>query len=143
LALAKLEVARGGIDISDGLAADLRRLGNASRVGAVLYANKVPVDPRVAAVARQEKVPPWTFSLASGGDFQFIVTVPRRARAAVETLGFTTIGTVTRARDFWLDNGGKERYRLTEEGHKDRKGQQFADEIQRIILETRRGRHQS
>jgi thiamine-monophosphate kinase len=143
-ALAKLRVAHGGIDISDGLAADLRRIGQASQVGAILIADKIPVDPRVLAMSAREDVPAWAFSLASGGDFQFIVTVPRRERARLESLGFTMIGVITKEPGFWLEaQGGKARCKLPEVGHKDRRGQQFADEIRRIIQETRRGQQKT
>jgi thiamine-monophosphate kinase len=143
-ALAKLEVAHGGIDISDGLAADLRRLGNASDVGAVLEVDNIPIDRPVVALARRENVPPWAFSLASGGDFQFIVTVPQAMCAKAEALGFTKIGRVTRQRGFWLtDRTGKICYRLPEVGHKDRRGQKFGDEIRRIVLQTTRGHKQA
>jgi thiamine monophosphate kinase len=36
--------------------------------------DRIPIHPRVREVAIHERVPAWTFSLASGGDFQFIVT---------------------------------------------------------------------
>jgi thiamine-monophosphate kinase len=133
-ALAKLKIANAGIDISDGLAADLRRMGSASRVGAVLDADRIPINPHVPAVARREGVPEWAFSLASGGDFQFIATVPKMRCAEVEKLGFTQIGKVTTERGFWLtDQGGKIRCRLPKVGHRDRHGQQFVQEIKQII----------
>jgi len=142
--LAKLEIAHGGIDISDGLGADLRRLGAASGVGAVLEVGNIPVDRHVVAVARSESVPPWAFSLASGGDFQFIVTVPQRKCPRVEGLGFTRIGRITRERSFWLTDRTEQMCcRLPEVGHKDRRGQEFAGEIRRIVLQIKRGRQQT
>jgi thiamine-monophosphate kinase len=132
--LAMLQVAHGGIDISDGLAADLRRMCNASRVGAILDVDTIPIDPRVYSVADREQVPPWAFSLSSGGDFQFIVTVPPKARAAVERLGFSRIGMITRERRFWLrDNAQVLSYKLPDVGHRDRQGQRFLNEIRGII----------
>ena len=140
-ALAKLRCAHGGIDISDGLAADLSRLCKASCVGAVLEVDKIPVHPRAREVAGREKVPAWAFSLASGGDFQFIVTVPSRAKDKLEALGFTRIGGITKDRSRWLlEEDGKIRRKIPEVGHKDRKGQRFSDEIRRIVQEMSRGR---
>jgi thiamine-monophosphate kinase len=139
-ALAKLRVAHAGIDVSDGLAADLHRLCKASCVGAVLEVDRIPIHPGVRKVAIRDQVPAWTFSLASGGDFQFIVTVPQRARVKVENLGFTKIGTITRERNLWLqEQGGKIRRELPEVGHKDRQGQRFVDEIRRIVQEANHG----
>jgi thiamine-monophosphate kinase len=139
-ALAKLRIAHGGIDISDGLAADLRRMCAASKVGAILEVDQIPMHPRVYEVARKEQVPPWAFSLASGGDFQFIVTVPPKACGAAEGLGFTRIGMITQDRRFWLTNSKRKViFRLPVVGHKDRQGQLFADEIRRIVSETKHG----
>jgi thiamine-monophosphate kinase len=139
--LSALQVANGGIDVSDGLAADLRRMCEASGAGAILEADRIPLDSHVPAVAKQERVSPWAFALASGGDFQFIVTVPRSASVAAEQLGFTRIGVVTRERRFLLtDEGGRCRWRLPESGHRDRQGQQFVDEIRGIIRQVESGR---
>ena len=138
-ALAKLAIAHGGIDISDGLAADLRRLGNASRVGAVLEVDAIPVARPVANLARLENIPAWAFALASGGDFQFIATVPQGKCAKAEAAGFTKIGRVTRQRSFWLtDRTRKICCKLPEVGHKDRRGQMFVDEIRQAILQVKR-----
>jgi len=132
--LSALQIAHAGTDISDGLAVDLRRMCDASGVGALLEADRIPVDSHVFAIAKNEQVSPWAFSLASGGDFQFIVTVPQSASIAAVRLGFARIGIVTRERRFWLsDQGGKRRWRLPELGHRDRKGQRFVDEIRDII----------
>ena len=143
-ALAKLRCAHAGIDVSDGLAADLSTLCKASRVGAVLDVDKIPIHPRVREIAIRENVTPWAFSLASGGDFQFIVTAPQRACSKVESLGFKRIGTITKEHDLWLrDESNHIRRKLPRVGHKDRRGQEFVDEIRRIVQEMSHGRNQS
>jgi thiamine-monophosphate kinase len=137
-ALARLRVANGGIDISDGLAADLRRMCEASRVGAVIDAEAIPVRPAVRDVAQRAGVPSWAFSMASGGDFQFLATVPPRASAKVLKLGFTQIGEIVRRRRLLLrsDLAGTVAP-LPLVGHKDRRGQTFAAEIRRIVSEVK------
>jgi thiamine monophosphate kinase len=106
-----------------------------------LEVDKIPLHPRVREVAAREGVPAWAFSLASGGDFQFIVTVPARAKDKLEALGFTMIGGITKDRSRWfLEEGGKLRWKIPEVGHKDRKGQRFSDEIRQIVQEMSRGR---
>ena len=139
-ALAKLRVANGGIDISDGLAADVRRMCTASDVGAVIDADAVPVHLAVRKVALKAGVPPWTFSMASGGDFQFVATVPPRACGSVVKLGFTRIGEVTKDHRLLLksDSSGTTRP-LPRVGHVDRRGQSFATEIRRILYEVTHG----
>lgn len=137
--LSELQLAHAGIDVSDGLAADLRRLCNASCVGAVLEVDRIPMDSRVFAVAKQAQVPPWAFALASGGDFQFIVTIPKTASSAAARLGFTRIGLVTRKQGLWITSNSGQRRRLPSLGHKDRKGQRFVDEIRDIIRQVASG----
>ena len=66
------------MDISDGLAVDVRSMCMASRVGVEIDGDAIPVHPRVRKIAASAKVQPWAFSLASGGDFQFLATVPHR-----------------------------------------------------------------
>lgn len=139
-ALAKLRVANGGVDISDGLAADVRKMCAASGVGAIIDADAVPVHPAVRSVALRFGVPPWMFSMASGGDFQFIATVPPKACLPVLKLGFTQIGQVIEARRLLLQSDhGSTVAPLPEVGHKDRRGQSFAREIRQILLEIKHG----
>jgi len=138
-ALASLGIANGGTDISDGLAADLRALCSASAVGAVLDAEAIPVHPRVLSVARSAGVPAWAFSLASGGDFQFIVTVPERLCRRAERLGFVRIGMIIKQRALFMKHSATgPRRRLPRVGHRDRRGQRFAAEIRRIVSEVTR-----
>jgi thiamine-monophosphate kinase len=138
-ALSRLEVVHGGIDISDGLAADLRHMCDVSGVGAVLQADSIPVSPRVVKLGTAVNVPPWAFSLTSGGDFQFIVTVPPRAWAAVARLGFAKIGMITRGLDLLIERKGSRPTALPKVGHRDRRGQKFGAEIRSILQGVKRG----
>jgi thiamine-monophosphate kinase len=142
--LAMLRIVHGGTDITDGLAIDLRRMCKASHVGAILELDRIPVNRRVRQVARQERVPAWSFSFASGGDFQFIVTVPPKARSAVEQLGFKKIGVITERKSIWVTDGDDRRSaRLPDVGHRDRRGQSFQSEIRRIIRQVSSGRKET
>jgi thiamine-monophosphate kinase len=139
--LAMLRIAHGGTDITDGLATDLRRMCTASHVGAILAVDRIPVNRHVRLVANQERVPAWSFSFASGGDFQFIVTVPPKARSAAERLGFMKIGVITDRRSVLVTEGNEQRSaRLPDVGHRDRRGQTFQSEIRRIIRQVSSGR---
>ncbi len=70
------------MDVSDGLATDLRRLAAASGTGAVLDARCIPV----ADAARRVKDgrPALEHALADGEDFELLFTVPRRKAEAFE-----------------------------------------------------------
>lgn len=89
------------MDVSDGLATDLRRMMRASGVGAVIEAARVPVS---RAVRRQRAAgpSPLEHALADGEDFELLFTVPARKAADFEAawrrafrLRCSRIGTMT------------------------------------------------
>jgi len=62
------------IDISDGLAGDLRHILNASQVGAELLADAIPVSraAKLAARAKTSANPPLVAALTDGEDFELL-----------------------------------------------------------------------
>jgi len=66
------------IDVSDGLAGDLRHIMKASRVGAELLASGVPISrvAKLAAKAEGSAKPPLLAALTDGEDFELLFTVP-------------------------------------------------------------------
>jgi len=65
------------LDLSDGLAGDLRHLLNASGVGAELLADAIPVSRAAKLQARDHPTahPPLTAALADGEDFELLFAV--------------------------------------------------------------------
>jgi len=65
------------LDISDGLAGDLRHLLKASRVGAELLSSAIPIsrEARLAAKAESSAKPPLLAALTEGEDFELLFTV--------------------------------------------------------------------
>jgi len=65
------------MDISDGLAGDLRHILNASRVGAELLSNAIPVSraAKLAARADPSAKAPMLAALTDGEDFELLFTV--------------------------------------------------------------------
>ncbi|HVW03164.1 MAG TPA: thiamine-phosphate kinase [Planctomycetaceae bacterium] len=61
------------IDVSDGLAADLHHILDESRVGATLYADRIPIS--AAALATIDNKTPLEHALSDGEDFELIFTV--------------------------------------------------------------------
>jgi thiamine-monophosphate kinase len=65
------------MDLSDGLAGDLRHILNASKVGAVLLKSAVPVSraAKLAARAGDTAKPAFLAALTDGEDFELLFTV--------------------------------------------------------------------
>ncbi|HWI59779.1 MAG TPA: thiamine-phosphate kinase [Bacillota bacterium] len=68
------------LDLSDGLAGDLRHILKASRVGAELLATSIPIsrEARLAAKAESSAKPPLLAALTDGEDFELLFTVAGR-----------------------------------------------------------------
>jgi len=88
------------IDLSDGLASDLRHLCEASRAGARIDWDRLPVSTALASYARRLNRSAADYALRGGEDFELLFTVNRKRVAAVEAaakrmaLAVTPIGTV-------------------------------------------------
>jgi thiamine-monophosphate kinase len=78
------------IDISDGLAADLHHLCDASGVGARVYLDSIPVEPNLDAGPELNE-----FALAGGEDFELLFTSSRKYFADVDSTPITRIGEIT------------------------------------------------
>ncbi|MFQ5670761.1 MAG: thiamine-phosphate kinase [Acidobacteriota bacterium] len=81
-------VARAGIDLSDGLAADLAHLCAASDCGAVVDRRRVPVDEPTRQVFTALRRDPVDAALTGGEDYQLLVAMPPGANLD----GLTVIG---------------------------------------------------
>lgn len=73
--LSKKRFASSAIDISDGLSTDLAHLCEASGVGALVWANRIP-RPEVRDAARSSREAPLDLALHGGEDYQLLFTVP-------------------------------------------------------------------
>lgn len=86
------------IDISDGLAADLHHILEESRVGARLFAERIPLS--AAALATHDGRSPLVHALEDGEDFELLMTLPpASAQALLDQPPFATrltnIGEIT------------------------------------------------
>jgi len=107
--LARQRIATSSMDLSDGLSTDLARLCAASKVGAKIYASKVPSVAIPAAAARKfskRKLDPVQLALQGGEDYELLFTVsPRQAKKlsrAPRAATLTPIGEITRNRQILL-----------------------------------------
>ena len=99
--LARTRSASAAIDLSDGLLADLGHVCSASRVGARIDPERLPVAPPLRRLAKEERL---ALALGGGEDYELLFTVPpARVRRLEESarrrsLIVTSIGRVTRER---------------------------------------------
>ena len=109
------------IDISDGLAADLHHLLDASGVGAIVHAESLPIRP--AASSMKDGRTPLQHALSDGEDFELLFTVsPELGRDLLAYPPFVTrlthIGEMTRETGCWLVFQDKKREELPSLGWK-------------------------
>ncbi len=78
------------LDLSDGLAGDLRHLAAASEVGLVVDLDRLPLSDGVADEAGRAGQPPEVFAAIGGEDFELVATLP----PSVDAAPLTRIGTV-------------------------------------------------
>ena len=78
--LAASGAVRAAIDVSDGLSSDLQHIVEESRVGARVFADRIPVSPALSAFCVRFGFDPVSFALAGGEDYVLLFTVaPDRA----------------------------------------------------------------
>jgi len=71
------------LDVSDGLAGDLRRLCEASRVGARIHADRVPLAPATRRAAHALGQDPLALALSGGEDYELLFTASPAHAAAL------------------------------------------------------------
>jgi len=75
------------MDVSDGLAADISHICDASRVGVDIEAESLPIEPEVLTIATLAGREPQDLALFGGEDYELLFTVPEdRADALSQDL---------------------------------------------------------
>lgn len=83
-------------DISDGLSSDLHRIAEASGVGARLWADRIPVAPSAAELARLAGESPLEWAIHGGEDYELLFTArPEAVPALMEAVRAATGTAVT------------------------------------------------
>jgi thiamine-monophosphate kinase len=113
-ALAKSGAVTAMMDSSDGLALSLSDLSAASRVGFVVYEERLPLAEGLEEMVGRERAV--EMALGAGGDFELIYTVGReKLEAARRACQLTVIGEVMEE-GIWMEKDG-ERVRLEAKGY--------------------------
>lgn len=96
---ALLSVAHAAIDISDGLAADLGHILEASKVGAIVFVDQLPLSKALKLALPPEKA--IALALTSGDDYELCFTLPANKQQALDNqlsalpCRYTCIGEIT------------------------------------------------
>ena len=65
------------IDISDGLSSDLLHICDQSRLGCVLYEEKIPIAGEMRRAAFKFEIDPTACALSGGEDYELLFTIPQ------------------------------------------------------------------
>jgi thiamine-monophosphate kinase len=65
------------IDISDGLSSEILHICNDSRVGCVLYEEKIPISDQMRNAAFKFEIDPTACALSGGEDYELLFTIPQ------------------------------------------------------------------
>ena len=94
------------IDLSDGLSRDLAHVCRESNVGAVIFADRVPVHPDAVQASRDGRSP-LLHALHDGEDYELLFTADAR-----QPWGHPQIGATTAEPGIWLQHADGRRERL-------------------------------
>jgi thiamine-monophosphate kinase len=85
------------IDVSDGLASEVRHICEASGCGASVFANDIPINERTAAAARQLEEDATDYALYGGEEYELLFTIrpDDRDDLLAADADFSIIGTCT------------------------------------------------
>jgi len=98
---AQQECVHAMIDISDGLASDLRHICHQSHAGAQLFEEKIPIDPVVGKIAEEFGESPLDYSLFGGEEYELLFTIDPGQEEKIHQLvsGISVIGRITEDQD--------------------------------------------
>ncbi|MFN0279389.1 MAG: thiamine-phosphate kinase [Pyrinomonadaceae bacterium] len=91
--LFQLELATAMIDISDGLSSDLHHVCRASRIGAKINADKLPVDENLTNLFPSQVC--FEMALNGGEDLELLFTVDKKNISLLKSIAATPIGKIT------------------------------------------------
>lgn len=99
-----LKAATAMIDISDGLMLDISRLCRESNVGALVYAEKIPLSNELKKVSEYLGLSPFDLACGGGEDYELLFTAP-----AGKKVNAYCIGEVIKTGVFLIDEKGHKR----------------------------------
>lgn len=112
-------IANSLIDISDGIATDLKYILQASQVGAIVNLDKLPISEAFDKLAGKDR---FKYALTSGDDYELCFTVSRDKQSELENrfksiCPITCIGRVTGDKKLQFIDSQGEDYKLDKTGY--------------------------
>lgn len=94
------------IDISDGLAPEIKHICNESKCGAIIYKDKIPIKDEIREFAKTINEDVYDYALYGGEDFELLYTVSKENLDKVD--GFL-VGEITKNKNVILFFKGEEK----------------------------------
>ena len=105
------------IDISDGLSSELLHITKQSKVGAVIYADKIPIDPQTILTAEEFHISELTAALNGGEDYELLFTINQKDYDKLKhRKEFAVIGHITEEKGAYLITTANEKLELKAQG---------------------------
>ena len=82
------------IDVSDGVAPEVEHICKESNVGAMIYADKIPISKDTIADSKKIKKNPLDFALYGGEDFELVFTASKNKLYKLKKYDVTVIGEI-------------------------------------------------
>ena len=101
------------IDVSDGLAPEVKHICDESKCGAIIYKDKVPISDEVRAVARRLEEDEYDYALYGGEDFELVYTASNENLDKIK--GFL-VGEIIKNKKINLYSNGKKKA-IAEKGY--------------------------
>jgi len=101
------------IDVSDGLASEVKHICEQSNVGAIIFKDNVPIKEETRKAAKAVNKNPIDYALYGGEDFELVFTVSEKNLSKVK--GFL-VGEITKRKGVYLYSKGKEKL-ITKKGY--------------------------
>jgi thiamine-monophosphate kinase len=88
------------IDISDGLASELKHICKNSESGCTIYEEKIPIDQSTFDTARSFNIDPTTCAMNGGEDYELLFTIDLSQYETIKNIPeITVIGHITEAKE--------------------------------------------
>lgn len=75
--LSKFQQVNAMMDVSDGIASDLKRIANASDCGAEINIEQIPISRELQVYCKQNKLDTYSFSASGGEDYELLLSIDK------------------------------------------------------------------